>query len=48
MQDGVPKATLELVDSALRVFREYRGNLDNVHAYDARPGGGGLLSPAKN
>jgi pilus assembly protein CpaC len=48
MQDGVPKATLELIDGALRRFREYRGNADAVHAYDPNPGGGSLLSPAKN
>jgi pilus assembly protein CpaC len=36
---SVPNASAELVDLAIKRFHDYSGNLDDVHAYDRRPGG---------
>jgi len=37
---SVPSSAAELVDLALRKFEDYDGDVDEVRAYDKRPGGG--------
>ena len=37
--ESVPTSSSELVDIALRKFKQYSGNVDNVNAYDKAPGG---------
>ncbi len=37
---AVPKKAADLVDLALKRFREFDGDMDDVQAYDKRPGGG--------
>ncbi len=37
---AVPTAGAEMVDRALRKFEEYDGDLEEVRAFDSRPGGG--------
>ena len=36
----VPAASADLVDVALKKFKEYDGDIKTVNAYDKRPGGG--------
>ncbi len=38
--EAVPSSAQELVQSALAKFRNYSGAVENVNAYDKRPGGG--------
>jgi type II secretory pathway component GspD/PulD (secretin) len=35
--EAVSTPAQELVDSAFKKFREYHGDVDNVHAYDRKP-----------
>jgi pilus assembly protein CpaC len=37
--ESVPTSSAELVDIALQKFKQYTGDVDNVNAYDKRPGG---------
>ena len=37
--ESVPTSSSELVDIALQKFKQYRGDVDDVNAYDKRPGG---------
>jgi pilus assembly protein CpaC len=37
--ESVPTSSSELVDIALQKFKQYHGDVDNVNAYDKRPGG---------
>jgi pilus assembly protein CpaC len=37
--ESVPTSSSELVDIALQKFKQYDGSVDNVNAYDKRPGG---------
>ena len=36
---SIPNSAAELVDLALKKFDDYSGNVDDVHAYDRKPGG---------
>lgn len=37
---SIPSSAAELVDLALKKFDDYSGDIDEVHAYDRKPGGG--------